>query len=74
MEKKQNRRFEGALRFVKHEAFAPVILLLAAVLAFILQNSPLSWRATDMTSWFSAVHPGKLPDLPATYKSSDGMQ
>ncbi|MEE9546452.1 MAG: Na+/H+ antiporter NhaA, partial [Hyphomicrobium sp.] len=43
MEKKQYRKFEGALAFVKHEAFAPVILLSAAILALLLQNSPLSW-------------------------------
>ena len=43
MEKKQNRKFEGALKFVKHEAFAPAILLAAAFLALLLQNSALSW-------------------------------
>jgi NhaA family Na+:H+ antiporter len=38
-----NQRFGGALAFMQHDAASGVVLLGAAILALILQNSPLSW-------------------------------
>ena len=38
-----NQRFSGALAFMRHDAASGIVLLGAAVLALILQNSPLSF-------------------------------
>lgn len=38
-----NQRFNGALAFMRHDAASGIVLLGAAVLALILQNSPLSF-------------------------------
>jgi len=38
-----NQRFSGALAFMQHDAASGIVLLGAALLAFILQNSPASW-------------------------------
>lgn len=74
MEKKQNRRFEGALRFVKHEAFAPVILLVAACLAFVFQNSPLSWLYDSLLHTPVTVGIGALMiDKPLLLWINDGL-
>jgi len=74
MEKKQNRRFEGALRFVKHESFAPVLLLLAAVLAFIFQNSQLSWLYDKLMHTPVTVGVGDLMiDKPLLLWINDGL-
>jgi len=74
MEKKQNRRFEGALRFVKHEAFAPVILLVAACLAFAFQNSPLSWLYDSLLHTPVTVGIGALMiDKPLLLWINDGL-
>jgi NhaA family Na+:H+ antiporter len=74
MEKKQNRKFEGALAFVKHEAFAPVILLVAAVLALLLQNSPLSWLYDALLHTPVTVGVGALMiDKPLLLWINDGL-
>jgi NhaA family Na+:H+ antiporter len=74
MEKKQNRKFEGALRFVKHEAFAPVILLVAACLAFAFQNSPLSWLYDSLLHTPVTVGIGALMiDKPLLLWINDGL-
>lgn len=74
MEKKQNRRFEGALRFIKHEAFAPVILLVAACLAFAFQNSPLSWLYDSLLHTPVTVGIGALMiDKPLLLWINDGL-
>jgi len=38
-----NQRFSGALAYMQHDAASGIVLLGAAFLALILQNSPLSW-------------------------------
>ncbi|MEI9899287.1 MAG: Na+/H+ antiporter NhaA [Hyphomicrobium sp.] len=38
-----NDRLGGALDFIRHEAASGVILLVAALLALLMENSPLSW-------------------------------
>lgn len=38
-----NQRFSGALAYMQHDAASGIILLCAALLALILQNSPASW-------------------------------
>lgn len=74
MEKKQNRKFEGALRFVKHEAFAPVILLVAACLAFVFQNSRLSWLYDSLLHTPVTVGIGALMiDKPLLLWINDGL-
>jgi len=74
MEKKQNRKFEGALRFIKHEAFAPVILLVAAFLAFVFQNSPLSWLYDALLETPVTVGIGALMiDKPLLLWINDGL-
>ncbi|MCK5549463.1 MAG: Na+/H+ antiporter NhaA [Hyphomicrobiaceae bacterium] len=74
MEKKQYRKFEGALAFVKHEAFAPVILLSAAILALLLQNSPLSWLYDSLLHTPVTVGVGALMiDKPLLLWINDGL-
>ncbi|MCK5496291.1 MAG: Na+/H+ antiporter NhaA, partial [Hyphomicrobiaceae bacterium] len=74
MEKKQYRKFEGALAFVKHEAFAPVILLSAAILALLLANSPLSWLYDSLLHTPVTVGVGALMiDKPLLLWINDGL-
>ena len=74
MEKKQYRKFEGALAFVKHEAFAPIILLSAAILALLLANSPLSWLYDSLLHTPVTVGVGALMiDKPLLLWINDGL-
>jgi NhaA family Na+:H+ antiporter len=74
MEKKQDRKVEGALAFVEHEAFAPVILLVAACLALALQNSPLSWLYDSLLETPVTVGVGALMiDKPLLLWINDGL-
>lgn len=38
-----NERFSGALAFMQHDAASGIVLLVAALLALLLQNSPAGW-------------------------------
>lgn len=74
MAKKQDRKVEGALAFVEHEAFAPVILLVAACLALALQNSPLSWLYDSLLETPVTVGVGALMiDKPLLLWINDGL-
>jgi NhaA family Na+:H+ antiporter len=46
--KSVNKRFAGALRFIQHEAASGIILLVAAALALLMENSPLNWLYGDL--------------------------
>ncbi len=45
---KKSNRLTGALQFIHHEAASSVFLLIAAALALIIANSPVSWLYTEL--------------------------
>jgi NhaA family Na+:H+ antiporter len=69
-----NQQLGGALAFMQHEAAGGLVLLGAAALALILQNSPLSWLYdallnTPLTARFGAL----LIDKPLLHWINDGL-
>jgi NhaA family Na+:H+ antiporter len=72
--KPSNRQLAGALAFLQHEASGGIVLLCAAALALILQNSPLSplydaLLNTPLTARFGGV----LIDKPLLHWINDGL-
>jgi NhaA family Na+:H+ antiporter len=70
----KNHKPSGALVFLQHEAAGGLVLLGAAALALILQNSPLSWLYdallnTPLTARFGAL----LIDKPLLHWINDGL-
>lgn len=69
-----NQRFAGALAFMKHDAASGVILLGAALLALILQNSPASWLYDGLLHTPVTVGVGKVMiDKPLLLWINDGL-
>jgi Na+:H+ antiporter, NhaA family len=69
-----NQRFSGALAFMRHDAASGIVLLGAAFLALILQNSPASWLydgllETPVTIGVGAI----LIDKPLLLWINDGL-
>jgi NhaA family Na+:H+ antiporter len=72
--KSNNRQFAGALAFMQHDAASGIVLLAAAALALILQNSAQSWLydalvGTPVTLRFG----GLMLDKPLLYWINDGL-
>jgi NhaA family Na+:H+ antiporter len=72
--KMKNQKPSGALVFLQHEAAGGLVLLGAAALALILQNSPLSWLYdallnTPLTARVGAL----LIDKPLLHWINDGL-
>lgn len=69
-----NQRFSGALAFMQHDAASGIVLLGAAFLAFILQNSPASWLYDALMSTPVTVGIGELViDKPLLLWINDGL-
>ena len=69
-----NQRFSGALAFMKHDAASGVILLAAALLALVLQNSALSWLYDGLLDTKVTIGVGALMlDKPLLLWINDGM-
>jgi NhaA family Na+:H+ antiporter len=69
-----NRRFNGALNFMQHDAASGVVLLGAALLALILQNSPASWLYDSLLGTPVTVRVGALMvDKPLLLWINDGL-
>jgi len=69
-----NQRFSGALAFMQHDAASGIILLGAAFLALILQNSPLSWLYDGLLETPVTIGVGALMiDKPLLLWINDGL-
>lgn len=69
-----NQRFNGALRFMQHDAASGIVLLGAAFLALILQNSPLSFIYDGLLSTKVTIGVGELMiDKPLLLWINDGL-
>lgn len=69
-----NQRFNGALRFMQHDAASGIVLLGAAFLALILQNSPLSFLYDGLLSTKVTIGIGELMiDKPLLLWINDGL-
>ena len=55
-----NGRFNGALAFMKHDAASGIVLLVAALLALLLQNSPAGWLYDNLLHTPATVGIGSL--------------
>src|SRR5262245_33647347 len=55
-----NGRFTGALAFMKHDAASGIVLLVAALLALLLQNSPAGWLYDNLLHTPATVGIGSL--------------
>jgi NhaA family Na+:H+ antiporter len=67
-------RSKGALRFFRHEAAGGFALLIAALAAFVLDNSPLSWLYDIFLHTPVAVRIGALAiDKPLLLWINDGL-
>ena len=55
-----NERFNGALAFMKHDAASGIVLLVAALLALLLQNSPAGWLYDNLLHTPATVGIGSL--------------
>ncbi|MEO1543659.1 MAG: Na+/H+ antiporter NhaA, partial [Pseudomonadota bacterium] len=67
-------RYDGALQFMKHEAAGGVILLLAAISALVLANSPLSGTYQAFLNTPVTVRIGDLNiDKPLLLWINDGL-
>lgn len=69
-----NQRFSGALAFMQHDAASGVILLGAALLALILQNSAASWLYDGLLSTPVTIGVGQVMiDKPLLLWINDGL-
>jgi NhaA family Na+:H+ antiporter len=69
-----NQRFNGALNFMRHDAASSIVLLGAAFLALILQNSPASWLYDGLLDTPVNVRIGALMiDKPLLLWINDGL-
>jgi len=69
-----NRRFSGALAFMRHDAASGIVLLGAAFLALILQNSPLSWLYDSLLGTPVTIGVGAIMlDKPLLLWINDGL-
>ncbi|HEY7669623.1 MAG TPA: Na+/H+ antiporter NhaA [Hyphomicrobium sp.] len=69
-----NQRFTGALAFMQHDAASGIVLLGAALLALILQNSPASWLYDGLLGTPFTVRTGGLMiDKPLLLWINDGL-
>ncbi len=69
-----NERFSGALDFMKHDAASGIVLLGAAFLALILQNSPLSWLYDGLLDTPVTIGVGQIMiDKPLLLWINDGL-
>jgi len=69
-----NQRFGGALAFMQHDAASSIVLLGAAFLAFILQNSPLSWLYDGLLGTPVTIGVGAIVlDKPLLLWINDGL-
>lgn len=69
-----NQRFSGALAFMRHDAASGIVLLGAAFLALILQNSPLSWLYDSLLGTPMTIGVGTiLLDKPLLLWINDGL-
>ncbi len=67
-------RFKGALGFIQHEAAAGVLLLAAAIIALILENSPGSWIYDELLDTHLTIGIGQLLlDKPLVLWINDGL-
>ena len=68
------QRLEGALRFIQHEAAGGIVLLVAAVLALVLANSPAAWLYDSLLGTPVVVQVGALRlDKPLLLWINDGL-
>lgn len=68
------RRLEGALEFIRHEAAGGTILITAALLALLLANSPLAWMYDGFLDTPVKVQIGALKlDKPLLLWINDGL-
>jgi NhaA family Na+:H+ antiporter len=68
------QRLEGALRFIQHEAAGGIVLLVAAVLALVLANSPAAWLYDTLLGTPVVVQVGALRlDKPLLLWINDGL-
>ncbi len=69
-----NQRFSGALAFIQHDAASGIILLGAALLALILQNSPLSFLYDGLLDTPVTIGVGAIViDKPLLLWINDGL-
>lgn len=69
-----NQRFNGALAFMQHDAASGIVLLAAAILGLILQNSALSWLYDGLLHTPVSVRVGALMvDKPLLLWINDGL-
>ncbi len=69
-----NQRFSGALAFMKHDAASGIVLLGAALLALVLQNSPLSWLYDGLLDTPVTIGVGAIViDKPLLLWINDGL-
>jgi Na+:H+ antiporter, NhaA family len=69
-----NQRFSGALDFMKHDAASGIVLLGAAFLALLLQNSPASWLYDGLLDTPVTIGVGAIViDKPLLLWINDGL-
>ena len=69
-----NQRFNGALQYMQHDAASGIVLLGAALLALILQNSPMSWLYDGLLGTPVTVGVGAIVvDKPLLLWINDGL-
>jgi len=69
-----NQRFSGALAFMRHDAASGIVLLGAAFLALILQNSPASWLYDSLLGTPVTIGVGAVVlDKPLLLWINDGL-
>ncbi|HEX9882117.1 MAG TPA: Na+/H+ antiporter NhaA [Hyphomicrobium sp.] len=69
-----NQRFSGALAFMQHDAASGIVLLGAAFLALILQNSPASWLYDGLLGTPVTIGVGAIViDKPLLLWINDGL-
>jgi Na+:H+ antiporter, NhaA family len=69
-----NQRFSGALAFMQHDAASGIVLLGAAFLALILQNSPASWLYDGLLDTPVTIGVGAIViDKPLLLWINDGL-
>ena len=72
--KPNNRQFAGALAFMRHDAASGIVLLAAAALALIMQNSALGWLYDALVGTPITLNLGALVlDKPLLHWINDGL-
>jgi NhaA family Na+:H+ antiporter len=67
-------KLKGALAFVQHEAAGGLVLILAALAALIVSNSPFAWLYDGLLDTAVGVHVGPLAiDKPLLLWINDGL-